>query len=158
MPKVDLAAVHVRSGCSYPKQFHKIAGDLTGNKWQALGDAAGLSQFGVNRCVYPPGAASSLRHWHTDEDEFLIVLEGEMMLITDDGETLLRAGDAAGFPKGEPNGHHLRNYSNRPAVVLEVGTRSASDECFYSDIDMRALSTAQGGGYVTRNGAPYSKD
>jgi uncharacterized cupin superfamily protein len=158
MPKLDLAAVPVRSGCSYPQQFHRIAGDLTGNSWQALGDAAGLTQFGVNRCVYPPGAASSLRHWHTEEDEFVIVLEGELVLVTDDGETPLRAGDMAGFPKGAPNGHHLRNKSLRPAVVLEIGTRSENDECFYSDVDMRARSPAQGGGYVTRAGAPYPKD
>lgn len=104
----------------------------------ALGDVAGLTQFGVNLLRLPPGVWSSQRHWHSREDEFVWVLEGEVVLITDRGEELLRAGDCAGFKAGVADGHHLQNRSNREALLLEVGTRCpAEDDVDYPDIDLR---------------------
>jgi len=119
-----------------------------------LGDAAGLTQFGVNLMRLAPGAWSSQRHWHTHEDEFVYVLEGEVVLVTDSGEEVLRPGDCVGFKAGVPDGHHLQNRSERDAVFLEIGTRAtAEDECFYPDIGMRALKNRAG--YVDWDGRPY---
>jgi len=121
-----------------------------------LGDAAGLTQFGVNLLVLPSGAWSSQRHWHTLEDEFVYVLAGEVVLVTDAGEELLKAGDCAGFPAGMPDGHHLQNRSAQAATVLDIGTRRlADDEAFYPDIDLHALSGDAG--YAHRDGRPYPR-
>ena len=116
-----------------------------------LGDAAGLSQFGVNLLRLPPGAWSSQRHWHTREDEFVYVLSGEIVLVTDGEEEVLRAADAAGFRAGDTNGHCLQNRSNADALVLEIGTRVPGETAYYSDIDM----VAQSDGYTHRDGTPY---
>ena len=119
---------------------------------QALGDAAGLTDFGVNLLQLPPGAWSSQRHWHSQEDEFTWVLAGEVVLITDAGEEVLRAGDCAGFKAGIADGHHLQNRSNAPATVLEIGSRRpAEDVCSYSDIDMHWGPE----GITHKNGTPY---
>ncbi|MBN1240899.1 MAG: cupin domain-containing protein [Gammaproteobacteria bacterium] len=119
-----------------------------------LGDVAGLTQFGVNLTRLPPGCWSSQRHWHTDEDEFVFVVEGEVVLVTEAGEETLRAGDCAGFRAGEPDGHHIQNRTGADAVVLEVGTRRPQDdEVFYPDIDLRALKGRSG--YAHRDGRPY---
>src|SRR5262249_7170898 len=120
-----------------------------------LGDAAGLTQFGVNLLTLPPGAWSSQRHWHRGEDEFVFVLSGEVTLVTDGGEEVLRAGDAAGFKAGDPNGHCLQNRSSMPARVLEIGPRVAGDFVDYPDIDM--IAPAGGGAYSHRDGTPYEK-
>jgi uncharacterized cupin superfamily protein len=121
---------------------------------QRLGDAAGLTDFGVNLLRLPPGCWSSQRHWHSAEDEFVYVLEGELVLVTGSGEEILRAGDCAGFKAAVRDGHHLVNRSERDAVVLEVGSRlAAEDEGEYSDIDLRFLKGD--GGYVHRDGRPY---
>jgi uncharacterized cupin superfamily protein len=116
-----------------------------------LGDAGGLTDFGVNLVRLPPGEWSSQRHWHTHEDEFVYVLEGELTLITNAGEEILKAGQCAAFPKNAPDGHHLINKSGREAVYLEVGSRREEDVCEYPDIDMRALPS----GYVHKDGRPY---
>ena len=110
-------------------------------------------EFGVNLLRLPPGAWSSQRHWHSAEDEFVYVLSGEVTLIADEGEQVLRAGDCAAFPKKQANGHHLINKSTGPAVVLEIGTRSTEDVCEYPDIDMRI--DARIGHYTHRDGTPY---
>ena len=120
---------------------------------QRLGDAGGLTQFGVNLLHLPPGAWSSQRHRHSGEDEFVYVISGEVALVTDEGEQVLRAGECAAFPKGEPNGHHLINKSQAGAVCLEVGTRSQDDFCRYSDIDMQIDSKV--GRYAHGDGTPY---
>jgi uncharacterized cupin superfamily protein len=153
--KIDLEKVPYKSGSSYPKRFQQVRGDIAAKRWQGVGDAAGLTVFGVNRMVMEPGAASSLRHWHTHEDEFVVVLEGELVMVTDEGETTMRAGDMVGFPKGVENGHCFVNRSEAVAVFLAIGNRSEDDECFYVDVDMRARSERQGGGYVSRAGEPY---
>ena len=120
---------------------------------QRLGNAGGLTDFGVNLMRLPPGGWSSQRHWHSHEDEFVFVLEGELTLIEDGGETVLRAGDCAAFPKGSGNGHHLINKSGRMAVYLEVGMRSPADVTICSDIDM--MSTNADGRFVHKDGTPY---
>ncbi|MGH9429251.1 MAG: cupin domain-containing protein, partial [Terriglobia bacterium] len=133
MPKIDLAAVPVRKGSGYPAPFDVPCAARTRRR---LGDAGGLHDFGVNLMTLPPGGWSSQRHWHSDEDEFVYLLEGELALVEDDGETLLRAGDYAAFPKGTGNGHHLKNQSSVMAVYLEVGSRKPNDLTTCSDIDM----------------------
>ena len=106
-------------------------------EWRALGDAAGLSQFGVSLTILPPAAWPAQRHWHMNEDEFIYVLEGELILIADDGEQVIKAGMVAGFPAGKQDGHHLVNRSDRIAKLLEIGTRAKADDGEYSDIDMK---------------------
>ncbi len=150
MPKIDIAAVPERKGSSYPAPFHEKAGARIRRR---LGDAGGLTDFGVNLMHLPPGAWSSQRHWHSAEDEFLYVLEGELVLVTDKGEEIIRAGECAAFAKHVADGHHLINRSDRVAVVLEVGTRSANDVCRYSDIDM--MVDTKTGRYTHRDGTPY---
>jgi uncharacterized cupin superfamily protein len=121
---------------------------------RALGDAFGLSQFGVNLLDLPPGTWSSQRHWHERQDEFVYVLEGEVVLVTDEGETVLRPGMIAGFRAGAANGHHLVNRSDKTARVLEVGTRTTDEVAYYSDIDMMVRENADGWGYSTKDGRP----
>ncbi|MBI1329103.1 MAG: cupin domain-containing protein [Alphaproteobacteria bacterium] len=152
MPKIDIANANVRRGTAYPPPHDTPC--LNRARWQ-LGDAGGLNDFGVNLLELPPGAWSSQRHWHSHEDEFVYVLSGEVVLVTDDGEEVLRAGDCAAFPKGISNGHHLVNRSNAPVRCLEVGTRTDNDICDYPDIDMRYEPA--NGGYVHRDGKPYQK-
>src|SRR3954470_188529 len=119
MPKIDLDAVKVRSGSSYPEPFAQI---VAGREWQGLGNAAGLTQYDVNLVRLKPGAASSARHWHEQEDEFVYMIEGELVLVENEGETIVKPGDAAGFKADVPNGHHLVNRTDRDAVFLVVGT------------------------------------
>jgi uncharacterized cupin superfamily protein len=152
MPKrVDLISVPVVVGSGYPAPFDK---PCAARARQRLGDSSGLSDFGVNLLRLPPGTWSSQRHWHTAEDEFVFVVEGEVVLITDSGEETLRAGDCAGFKAGVKDGHHLQNRSPRDAVVLEVGSRKEEDEGEYSDIDMR-FSRAGAGHFAHKDGKPY---
>ena len=120
-----------------------------------LGDAAGLTQFGVNLLRLPPGAWSSKRHWHTASDEFVYVLSGEVTLVTNSGEEILRAGDAAGFSANDSDGHCLQNRSIVDATVLEIGTRVPGDTAHYSDIDMIAPAGGQPAPYIRRDGTPY---
>lgn len=134
MPKLDLSAIPGKTGSSYPAPFHEPCAE---RRRQALGKAGGLTDFGVNRLELPPGAWSSQRHWHSEEDEFVCVLSGEVVLVTDAGEETLRAGDVAAFPKNDPDGHQLINKSKRAAICLEAGSSSGSDVCTYPDIDMR---------------------
>jgi uncharacterized cupin superfamily protein len=134
--KLDLAAIPLESGCNYPTPFDQ---PCLGGDWKRLGRAGGLTQFGVNRSRIPPGGWSSQRHWHSHEDEFVLVLEGELVLVTDAGEEVLRAGDCAAFKAGVPDGHHLINCSGADAYVIEVGTHDPErDKCDYPDIDMVA--------------------
>lgn len=150
MPKIDIDAVPARKGSGYPPPFDAPCATRTRRR---LGDAGGLSDFGVNLLTLPPGGWSSQRHWHSHEDEFVYVLEGEVTLIEDGGETVLRAGDCAAFPKGTGNGHHLINRSAAVAVFLDVGSRNPLDRCTYSDIDMKTNADDQ---YVHKDGTPYS--
>src|SRR5215471_12332041 len=135
MPKIDVDKVPVDTSTFYPGQFRKV---VDGRQRQKLGNAVGLTQFGVNLTRLKPGAASALRHWHENEDEFVYVVEGELTLIEDGGATLLRPGDAAGFKAGVANGHHLVNKSQRDALYIEVGTRAARERAHYPDVDLIA--------------------
>lgn len=150
MPKIDVAAVNGYQGSSYPDQFKAPCATRVRRH---LGDAGGLQDFGVNLMTLPPGSWSSQRHWHSHEDEFVYVLEGELVLVEDGGETLLRAGECAAFPKGTGNGHHLQNRSTATAVYLEVGSRHPDDLTMCSDIDM--MSSNADGRFVHKDGTRY---
>jgi uncharacterized cupin superfamily protein len=151
--KIDLSSAPVVTGSRYPAPYDAPCAARTR---QRLGDIAGLTDFGVNLLRLPPGVWSSQRHWHTAEDEFLYVLEGEVVLVTDAGEQILKAGDCAGFKAGDADGHHLQNRSQREAVMLEVGSRKAADdEVDYPDIDLRFLKGR--GGFSHKDGKPYPK-
>jgi len=149
--KIPLTAVPVESECNYPSPFDRPCLDQS---TQRLARHAGLTQFGVNLTVIEPGAWSSQRHWHTGEDEFVYVLSGEVTLVTDAGEELLRAGDAAGFKANDGDGHCLQNRSAQDVQVLEIGTRVPDSMGYYSDIDM---IVKPGTGYTHRDGTPYPK-
>jgi uncharacterized cupin superfamily protein len=151
MKKLDIAAIAVESGCNYPPPFDA---PCLGSTWRRLGNAGGLTAFGVNLSRIPPGVWSSQRHWHSHEDEFVMVMEGELVLVTNAGEETLGPGDCAAFKAGDPDGHHLINRSSRDAVVLEIGNRDgARDRCVYSDIDMIAEPGVEA--YHHRDGTPY---
>src|SRR5690349_19575555 len=150
--RIDVAALASVVGTLYPPPFDE---PCRTRERKRLGDPAGLTQFGVNLLRLPPGAWSSQRHWHTAEDEFVYVLSGEVTLVTDHGEEILRAGDCVAFPKNTPNGHHLINNGDVAATYLEVGSRSEADFCHYSDIDMQIDGKV--GEYTHRDGTPYPK-
>jgi uncharacterized cupin superfamily protein len=153
MPKIDLSVIPVRRGTGYPSQYNAHSADRLR---QRLGDAGGLTDFGVNLTRLPPGNWSSQRHWHSHEDEFVYLLEGELTLVEDGCETQLRAGDCAAFPKGTVDGHHMINRSSSVAVYLEIGSRHDSDVTTCSDVDM--LSSNADGRFLRKDGTPYSKD
>ncbi len=152
MPKLDIATLPLDTATNYPAPFNKA---VEGRARKRMGRAAGLTQFGVNLCTLKPGAASSQRHWHENEDEFVYVLEGEVVLVEDAGETVLKPGDAAGWKAGVADGHCLINRSNRDAVLIEVGTRAKAERAHYSDIDMQVTRDDQGFRYTHKNGEPY---
>ena len=150
MGKINIDDATLRVGSSYPSPFDQPCKER--KRWR-LGDVAQLTQFGVNLLRLPPGVWSSQRHWHSAEDEFVYVLEGEVVLVTNAGEEILRGGDCAGFPAGQADGHHLQNRSAREAVLLEVGSRRPDqDACDYPDLDM---VIKPGVGYTRRDGTPY---
>ena len=122
---------------------------------RALGNAAGLTKFGVNYTTLGPGAASSMRHWHTHEDELVYVLCGELVLVTDAGEQPLTAGQCAGFPAGHSNGHQLINRGKEPVVLLEIGSREAADVCHYPDVDLQWNAPEAPDRYSHKDGTPY---
>ncbi len=149
--RIDINALPVTIGSRYPVPFDA---PCAARARRRLGDAAGLTDFGVNLLRLPPGTWSSQRHWHSAEDEFVYVLEGELVLVTDAGEEILRSGDCAGFKAGLKDGHHLQNRSSRDAVVIEIGSRKAAeDEGEYPDIDLRFLKGDAG--YAHKDGTRY---
>jgi uncharacterized cupin superfamily protein len=150
--RIDVAAIAAVVGTLYPPPFDQ---PCRTRERQKLGDVAGLTQFGVNLLRLPPGAWSSQRHWHTASDEFVYVLSGEVTLVSDAGEEVLRTGDAAGFKAGDTNGHCLQNRSAGDALVLEIGTRDPDDAGHYSDIDMMAPAGGRPASYTRRDGTPY---
>jgi len=152
MPKIDIDRIPSDASSAYPEAFRR---DIVGRERQRLGNAAGLDQFGVNLCRLKPGAASSQRHWHQYEDEFVYMLEGEVVLAEDGGETILKPGDAAGWKAGTANGHRLINRTSRDAVFLEIGTRAPRERVDYPDIDMRAERDGKSLRYVHKDGTPY---
>lgn len=150
MPKIDIESAPTWLGSSYPAPYDKPCVERFRHK---LGDAVGLTQFGVNLMRLPPGCWSSQRHWHTEEDEFVFIVEGEVVLVTDAGEETLRTGDSAAFKAGVADGHHLQNRTNRAAIVLEVGARRPDlDEVDYPDIDLHCFKSRA---FAHKNGRPY---
>ena len=149
--KIDLESAGTVLGSRYPPPYDA---PCTQRLRRRLGDAAGLTHFGVNLTRIPAGTWASQRHWHTAEDEFIYVVAGELVLVTDSGEEILRAGDSVGFKAGVDEGHHLQNRTNADAVLLEVGSRRPDqDEVTYPDIDLKAMKGRQG--YTHADGRPY---
>lgn len=152
MPKIDIETLPADTRTGYPPPYDRV---VVGRERKRLGNAAGLDQFGVNLTTLKPGAASALRHWHAQEDELIFVLDGEVVLVEDDGETVLKPGDAAGFKANSRNGHQLVNKSTRDVVYLEVGTRSQRERVEYPDVDLMVVRDENGMRYTHRNGDPY---
>ena len=149
-PALDPATLPEVNRTNYPEPFRAL---VSGRFRRRLGDALGLTQFGVNLTRLEPGSASAQRHWHALEDELVYVLEGELTLVTDAGEQILTRGMCAAFKAGVPDGHHLVNRSDRPAVLLEIGSRDPEEEAAYPDID---LHCGKGGAYRRKStGEPW---
>ena len=154
MPKkIDAAAVKPVVGTMYPTPYDQ---PCRAREKAKLGDLAGLTQFGVNRVRLKPGVWSSQRHWHSHEDEFVYILEGEAVLVTDAGEEILRPGDAAGFKGGVADGHHLQNRGTTDVVYLEVGSCIPQCGAQYPDIDLVAPPDPKQAMYTHRDGTPYT--
>ena len=147
--QIDIERAPISAGSRYPEPFAAPCRNKTRHR---LAVAAGLKQIGINLLVLDPGAWSSQRHWHTQAEEFVYVLEGEVVLVTDGSEEILHAGDCAAFLPGDPDGHHLQNRSGAPARVLEIGSAGMrNDETTYPDVDLRASAS----GYFHKDGTPY---
>ncbi len=152
MPKIDLSSAPRRSGTGYPPPYDAPCGERS---WLELADAAGLTLVGINLLTLPAGQWSSQRHWHLDEDEFVFVVSGEVVLVEDEGETVLCAGDCAAWKAGVENGHHIQNRSTADAVLLQVGnpTNPATEHVDYPDIDL--IIRPGDDGYRHRDGTLY---
>ena len=151
-PALDPASVPDRNTSSYPEPLRR---KCLGQSWKKLGDACGLKNFGVNLVTLPPGVQSSLRHWHTHEDEFVYILSGVATLRSDAGEQQLTAGMCAGFPAGSEDGHCLVNRSSQPVIYLEMGDRNPADHCYYTDDDLLLLESNGKTISVHKDGTPY---
>lgn len=152
MPKLDLSKVPVKTGSIYPEPY---AGMVKGRSSLRLGDAGGLTQFGVNLVMLEPGAMSSLRHWHLAEDEFVMVTEGECVMVLDAGETVMRPGDCAAFPAGSTDGHHFLNRSDRVAKFLVVGTKAPREVATYSDVDLKVEMAGGKARFTYKDGSDW---
>lgn len=151
MPRIEIEKIPAQQIASYPREFAAV---ISGREKQRIGDAAGLTQFGVNVTRIKAGSASALRHWHEQEDEFVYVIEGELILQEDDGETVLKPGDAAGFKAGSGIAHCLIKRTQRDAVYFEVGTRAKSERVHYPDVDFLMERDASGRRYFRKSGEP----
>ena len=153
MPKIDISKLETRIGSpNYPAAFKPACAGLHKTR---LGNAAGLTQFGVNLTRLEPGAATSIRHWHENEDEFVYVLAGECVLIEDDGESILKVGDGAGWKANVPNGHTIVNRSNADVLLLEVGTRAPSERSHYPGSDLKFERDGKTVRVLHKDGTPY---
>jgi uncharacterized cupin superfamily protein len=153
MPVIDdPMAIEPRRGTIYPDRFKK---GYEGRLKRALAGPLGLTQFGVNVTTLEPGSCSAERHWHAREDECVYILSGEVVLVTDEGERVLKPGMAAGFAAGVANGHHLINRSGKPVTFLEIGTSSPDEVATYPDIDLHIVTTADTPKAYHKNGEPY---
>ena len=152
LPALDPATVEERRGSGYPEPFRSRMGDRVKRR---LGEACGLTRFGVNLVTLGPGGQSALRHWHTLEDEFVYVLSGEVVLITDGGEQVLGPGLCAGYPAGSRDAHHFVNRGRDPAIYLEIGNRTPGDAAFYPDDDLMWGEDEQGQFAAHKDGRRY---
>lgn len=151
MPKIDFSELKLRTGSIYPRPYDA---EVKGRSSFRLGEAGGLTQFGANLVFLEPGARSSLRHWHENEDEFLMVTEGQLVLLEDAGKTTLMPGDCAAFPAGTPNGHCIVNEGSARGSFLVIGTKSRQEIAHYSDVDLRVSIENGKFSFTTRNGDP----
>ena len=149
MPKLDLASIPLTNRTGYPEPY---ASDVAGRWYRRLAPAAGLSDFGVSHVTLEPGARSSQRHWHEEEDELVVMLAGEAVLVDDRGRTPMRPGDVAAFPKGDGNGHMLVNESGAPCIFVAIG-RNTDGDCHYPDVDLDLDGATQR--YRRKDGTPY---
>ncbi|NBE06696.1 cupin domain-containing protein [Paragemmobacter ruber] len=152
MPKLDLAAVTVKTGSIYPAPF---AAMMAGRSSLRLAQAGGITQFGANLVTLNPGALSSLRHWHAAEDEVVVVLSGACTLVQDAGSAVMRRGDAACFPAGVADGHHFVNLTDAPATFLVVGTKAAREVGTYSDVDLVCTIDGATATFTRKDGAAF---
>lgn len=150
MPKIDLDQIPAITSNSYPAPFDRAT---EGRATKRLGDAAGITQYGANLVTLAPGAMSSLRHWHEQQDEFLVVTAGALTLVDDHGDHALAPGDCCAFPAGDPNGHHIVNRSDAPGAFVVVGTRTASERGHYSDVDLAVTSDNGVYSFTRRDGS-----
>ena len=150
MPKIDLEAIEQTNRTTYPMPF---AAEMGRRHFRRLGPAAGLTDIGISHVVLEPGGVSSQRHWHEGVDEFVVILEGEAVLIEEEGKTILRAGDCAAFPKDVANGHHLVNRGQRNCVFLAIDGRLSEGDCHYPDVDLHWDNSS--GRYTRKDGSPY---
>lgn len=155
MPKLDLSRVPVKNGSIYPAPY---AAMMAGRSSLRLGEAGGLTQFGVNLVTLEPGAMSSLRHWHEREDEFVMVIEGECILVEDGGEIVMRRGDCAAFPAGAANGHHILNRTTMAVRFLVVGTKAAQEVAHYPDHDMKVAMEGGNARFTREDGSPLQSE
>lgn len=155
MPKIDLHKVPLRTGSVYPSPF---AEQMAGRSSLRLGQAGGLTQFGANIVVLRPGARSSLRHWHQEEDEFVMVTDGVVTLLDDTGAQDLVPGDCAAFPAGDPNGHCFENRTDTEARFLVVGTKAPKEVATYSDIDLMVTMENGTATFTRKDGRPYEPE
>jgi uncharacterized cupin superfamily protein len=153
LPALDPRTVAEVQRSNYPEPFKSRMGDRAKRR---LGDACGLTRFGVNLVTLGPAGQSALRHWHTLEDEFVYVLSGEVVLVTDAGEQILSAGMCAGYPAGKRDAHHFVNRSNQPATYLEVGNRVDGDNAFYPDDDLMWVDGGDGEYAAHKDGRRYT--
>ncbi|MFN0113366.1 MAG: cupin domain-containing protein [Paracoccaceae bacterium] len=153
MPVIDQPKLTPRTGSIYPEPY---AAMMRGRSSLRLGDAGGLTQFGANLVTLEPGALSSLRHWHENEDEFVMVTEGVCVLVQDEGEYVMRPGDCAAFPAGSTNGHHFINRTGRVAKFLVVGTKARAEVAHYSDHDLRVEIADGKAAFTYRDGTPWT--
>ena len=151
MPKIDVSKAPVKSGSIYPAPY---AAQMAGRTSVRLGEAGGLTQFGVNLVILEPGAPSSLRHWHLKEDEFVIVTDGPLTLETDEGETIMETGDAAAFPAGDENGHRFVNHTDTNRSFLVVGSKMEGEVAIYSDVDLKVRFEDGTPNFTKRDGSP----
>jgi uncharacterized cupin superfamily protein len=151
-PALEPSSVTPRTDSGYPEPYRSR---VLPREKRALGDALGLTKIGINLTTLPPGKESSMRHWHTHEEEFIFVLTGEVVLRTDAGEQTLTAGACAGFPVGTSDGHQLVNRSDRPAVYLEMSNRDDADQAYYPDVDLHYNHPARPGGFTRRDGTSF---
>ena len=155
MPKIDLSALTPISRSSYPAPHDA---EVAGRSYLRAGHAGGLTQFGANIVILAPGAKSSLRHWHEQQDEFVMVISGRCTLVDDAGRHPMQPGDCAAFPAGDGNGHHLINETDEEARFLVIGTRTPTETAWYSDLDLKATLTAEDTTFTRKDGTPYTGD
>ena len=149
---IDPDKVPEDRGTNYPEPFRHLVG---GRIKKRLGNSAGLTNFGVNLVKLEPGSWSSIRHWHSQQDEFIYIIQGEVTLVTNAGKQVLQPGNMAGFPAGEANGHHLINHSNGVVIYLEIGDHASTDQVTYPDADLLAKNSPDGWIFTGKDGSSF---